>query len=557
MDSSRHKRREIRSRRQSTTNLGSTDNVPRASSGRPELAALATKPVAPLHRRLVTDIASRRLPKIEATTAEKPALPVRIESPLDKMPLDMELPGGFSHPKSDHRLLSVKRTSKARRRVFRGLAITTALVIGVGGLLVSQGYIKIHRAFKGSAASVAALTTDVNPNLLKTEGDSRINILLLGRGGGVHDAPDLTDTMLLASIDPISHNATLLSIPRDLWVSVPNQGAMKINAVWETGEFRYLGKVAPGSTNPAAIQAGFKAIDQVVTAIFGVPINYNLIVDFQAFKQAVDTVGGVTVNVPTDLYDPTMAWENHDNSILAKAGIQTFNGPQALIYVRSRETTSDFARSQRQRTVMLALKSKVDTLGTLSNPIKLAGLINAFGNNVATDLSLSDATRLYGIFKDIPDTSITSVGLADPPNHFITTGPMNDQSIDLPTAGLFDYGAIQAFVRTQLKDGYIVRENAKVLILNGTGTSGLATAKADELKTYGYNVVATAHAPSSDWTKTMVVDLTRDRAKYTKHYLEQRFGVLATNTLPDLSIQTNGADFVIIIGSDVTTTPKI
>jgi len=423
--------------------------------------------------------------------------------------------------------------------------------------MLSQGYVKIHHAFKGNAVSVAALTANVSPSLLKGEGDGRINILLLGRGGGTHDAPDLTDTMLLISVDPVNHTSTLLSIPRDLWVSVPKQGAMKINAAWETGEFRYLGKVAPGSTDPAAIQAGFDEVDQVVTSVFGVPINYNVIVDFQAFKQAVDTVNGVTVDVPTALIDPTMAWENHYNPVLAKAGTQTFNGTQALMYVRSRETTNDFARSLRQRTVMLALKSKVDTLGTLSNPIRIAGLINAFGNNVATDLSLSDATRLYGIVKDIGDSNITSVGLADAPNNFITTGPMNGQSIDLPTAGLFDYSAIRLFVRSQLKDGYIVKENAKIVILNGTTVPGLATAKADELKTYGYNVVAIANAPSSGWAQTTLVDLSHGQAKYTGHYLEQRFNQTSINKLPDPLIQTNGADFVIIIGSDETITPKI
>ena len=113
-------------------------------------------------------------------------------------------------------------------------------------------------------------------------------------------------------------------------------------------------------------------------SVLGVTIDYNALVDFQAFQQAVDTVGGVTVNVPTDLVDPTMAWQNGNNPLLAKAGIDSFNGAQALNYVRSRETTSDFARSQRQRAVIEALKAKVDTLSTLSNPAKLAGLFRCF-----------------------------------------------------------------------------------------------------------------------------------------------------------------------------------
>lgn len=478
-------------------------------------------------------------------------------APIISEPLDMELPGTATNLKTVTKSRK-GQSSIIRRRILKGSILLIILALISGGFLISKGYIKIHNAFKGNASSIAALKSDPTPSLLKGEGDGRINVLLLGRGGGNHDAPDLTDTILLASVDPVNSTATLISIPRDLWVSVEHQGSMKINAVWETGEFRYLGKVAPGSTNSAAIQAGFENIDKVVSATFGVPINYNVIVDFQAFKQAVDTVGGVTINVPEVLYDPTMAWENNNNPVLAKAGIQTFDGKKALLYVRSRKTSSDFARSIRQRLVILALKTKVDSLGTLSNPIKLSGLVNAFGNNVATDLSISDASRLYSIVKKIPETSIISVGLSDPPNHFITTSStlIVGQSIDLPTAGLFNYAAIQTFLRTQLKDGYIVKENAKILVLNGTATQGLATSVATQLKTYGYNVVGTGVMPQTGWSLTTLVDLSNNKMKYTKNYLEKRYGVTAQTSMADATIQTNGADFVIILGSNETNTPK-
>jgi LCP family protein required for cell wall assembly len=415
---------------------------------------------------------------------------------------------------------------------------------------------KLHKVFKGNAVSVAALKQNVNPDLLKTEGDGRINILLLGRGGGTHDGPDLTDTMMLASIDPVNHSAVLLSIPRDLWIDVPDQGNMKINAAWESGEFKYEGKIAPGSTDPQAIQAGFNEADQTVETVLGVTIDYNMIMDFQAFQQAVDTIGGVSINVPTELYDPTMAWQNNNNPILAEPGLQTFDGNQALNYVRSRETTSDFARGQRQRAVLLAIKQKAESLGTISNPLKLSGLINAFGNNVATDMSLSDADSLYNVIKSISNSNVSSIGLADAPNDYVTTGSEEGQSVDLPSAGLYNYSAIQTFVRGQLKDPYLVKENAKVLVLNGTTVPGLATTEANLLKSYGYNVVGAANAPTNDYAQTKLVDLSHGKDKYTAHYLEQRLNVTEQTTLPDTSIQTNGADFVIIIGNDEATSSQ-
>jgi LCP family protein required for cell wall assembly len=473
--------------------------------------------------------------------------PAPAAPPLQRLPIDMELPGTESPSRFDF----VKRVKW--RGLRRGLAIATVLVITLSGLVFSQGYLKLHKVFKGSAGTAAALKENVNPDLLKGEGSGRVNVLLLGRGGGTHDAPDLTDTMMIASVDPVNHTSTLLSLPRDLWVNVPNQGVMKLNAAWETGEFKYLGKQAAGSTDPKAIRAGYDLVDQTIQEVTGVNIDYNVLVNFQAFQQAVDAVGGVNVNVPTDLVDPTMAWENNGNATLATAGDHDFNGQQALIYVRSRETTSDFARAERQRAVLTALKSKVGTVGTLSNPVKLNGLLNTFGNNFQTDLSLSNANRLYSIVKGVNNNNIGSIGLSSTTpgaTQYVTDGNINGQSVVLPKAGLFQYGDIQQFIRGQLKDPYIVKENARISILNGTPVPGQASVMSDQLKGYGYNVVKVGNTPDAGWTKTTLVDLSHGKDKYTRHYLEQRFNVTAVNSLTDTTIPTNGADFVIIIGSD-------
>ena len=482
-----------------------------------------------------------------------PAAPPTPPVSNGRPPIDMSLPGEDSPPHFKLAGYSVKWRG-LRRVAFRGLAVALVLIITMGGLLFSQSYLKLHKVFKGGTGTAAALRDNVNPNLLKGEGRGRVNILLMGRGGANHDAPDLTDTMMLASVDPVNHTSTLLSIPRDFWVNVPGQGVMKINAAWETGEFKYLGKISPGSTDPKAISAGFSMVDQTVENVMGITIDYNMMVDFQAFQQAVDNVGGVTINVPTTLVDPTMAWQNGGSATLATAGVQAFDGTHALNYVRSRETTSDFARAQRQRSVLLALKDKIETLGTISNPLKLSGLLNTFGNNVQTDLSLGNASRLYGILKGVGASKVTSIGLDNTTTPgaipYVTTGNINGQSIVLPKAGLFQYGDIQQFVRSQLKDPYIMKENARIFVLNGSTMPGLATTKANELKSYGYDVVQVGNTPASGWTKTTLVDLTHGKDKYTKNYLEERLNVKAMPSLSDTTIPTNGADFVIIIGSD-------
>lgn len=488
-----------------------------------------------------------------ASAVAKPE-PIKPAAPLAaRVPIDMELPGEASVTHFEGLKRRVKRRG-LRRQAIQGLAMAMVLLITVGGLVISQN---LHKVFRGDAGTAAALKENVDPGLLKGEGRGRINILLLGRGGAGHEAPDLTDTMMLASIDPVNRTITLLSLPRDLWVNVPDHGVMKLNAAWQTGEFKYLGATSPGSTNPKAVRAGFNSVDQTVKDVLDIDIDYHLIVDFKAFQTAVDAVGGVQVNVPQDLVDPTMAWENKSNPTLAKAGTQAFNGKRALMYVRSRATTNDYARTERQRAVLMALKGRVESLGTLSNPFKLSSLFNAFGSNVQTDLSLRNLNRLYGILKKVSGANITSIGLndTDMPGavRYVAGGNINGQSIVLPKAGLFQYDAIHQYIRGQLKDPYIIKEKARIVVLNGTTVESLATTKADELKSYGYNVVRIGNTPNAGWIKTTLVDLRKGKNKYTKNYLEQRLGVKAASSLGDPSIPTNGADFVIIVGTDEAT----
>src|SRR6185437_10128844 len=124
--------------------------------------------------------------------------------------------------------------------------------------------------------------------------------------------------------------------------------------------------------------------------------------------------------------------------------------------------------------------------------------------------------------KKINNNSIQSVGLADPPNNYVTTANVGGLSVVEPTAGEFDYSQIQAYVHATLRDSYLAKENAVVSVLNGTSISGQASTLAATLKSYGYNVGTVADAPTSSYTKTVLVDLTNGKDKYTKNYLQER-----------------------------------
>jgi LCP family protein required for cell wall assembly len=424
-----------------------------------------------------------------------------------------------------------------------------AAVFLLSGFFAWNSYSRASAGLAEAAPSTAILSaTNMSPEKLAKEGDARINILLLGIGGEGHTGADLSDTMVLASIDPVNKTASLLSIPRDLWVDMPNEyfgSNQKINAVYSAGKYRYYQQHGK-SDEKAAIRAGISAVDGVVEQVLGVPIQYHAVIDFTAFKQAVDAVGGISVDAKTALVDPTMAWENNGNATLAKAGTQQMDGSTALRYVRSRHTSSDFARSTRQREVLVALRKKILTTGTLANPLKIQQLISTFGNNVFTDISTVDLIRLYGIVNTIDEKAITSIDLVSGEHSLVKTDTVGSASVVRPKLGFNRYSDIQTYVRSQLRDGYLMKEQAGVVV------AGESQPTADGVKTVlsdlGYTVLSSQVNTSSVVQKTTIVDLSNGLSPYTRHYLDKRFGGNFTESLPKGLIVPDGTQFVILVG---------
>jgi len=446
---------------------------------------------------------------------------------------------------------SRKKTTGRRRswrRLFKRAGLVLAALVLLGGAYFGiKFYITQKNLFRGGG-NAPALAEEIDINKLRSEGDGRVNILLLGIGGEGHVAPDLTDTIMIISLDPINKKVALLSIPRDLWVKIPGNGSQKINAAYAYGKNNSKSK--DESTKK---KEGINLVDETLQAVLGIPIHYHAVVDFKAFKQAVDALGGITVNVPETLYDPTIAWENNYNSTIAKAGPQTFNGAKALLYVKSRLTSSDFARAERQRLVLVAMKDKIFSVGTYANPVRMSQLLSSFGDNVYTDFSLNDVMRLYSITSKIPSSDITSLDLVTPPHDFLTTGNVGGFSVVRPKTALFDYAAIQSYVRNTLRDGFLAKENSAVAVYNATTVAGLGKTKGDLLKSYGYNVTVVDNAPNqTNPLNTVLVDLSNGVDKYTRHYLELRFKVTARTAIPaEFGINPPvGTKFVIIVGKD-------
>lgn len=497
-----------------------------------------------------------------ALEVQSSQLAAAVEPELSPKPVNPAEPTSNEPPRYDFPLSPYEapprpRCVTRRRRPLRHIAmqaigLVMVCALGTGGVVAWHGYQKMHSVFRGSETVAALSTEPVAPQLLKGEGSGRVNVLLLGIGGPGHEGADLTDTIMVASVDPVNHTAVLVSIPRDMWVKMPVNfygERQKINAAYSSGKYKFLGRASTANTNHEAIEAGFAAVDQSIKEVTGLTMHYHVLVDFTAFEKAIDIVGGVTVQVPEALVDATMAWENRGNPVLAPAGAQQMDGRKALMYARSRETTSDFSRSERQRQVLLALKDKLLTAGTLSSPLKIDALLSAFGDNIYSDLSTQAAMRLVGIARHIDNNNVKSLGMTTPPGNVIVTDTVRDLSVVRPRLGFNDYSEIHAFIRTQLQDGYLLKEKAGVQIV--TATKGFGENMAATLSSQGYAVLGHIQltTEADELSNVHVVDLSGGTMPYTKHYLEQRYNTKVTTRLPSAvrGMVPAGAQFVILV----------
>lgn len=393
---------------------------------------------------------------------------------------------------------------------------------------------------RNTGAGAPALLGRVDPTKLRGEGDGRVNILLLGIGGPGHEGANLSDTMMVMSIDPRTKDVAMLGLPRDLYVPIPGYGSAKINAAHAYGETQRY----PGG-GPALAKA-------TVTKILDLPVHYYARIDFTGFKRAVDAVGGVDVVVEKALYDSEYPDERNpkrSKTFSLAAGRQHLDGATALKYVRCRKGNcgGDFGRAARQQQVLLALREKAISLKTLSNPSKLAELISIVGASAQTDLQLHEIRKLADIARRVDPKKVQTKVLDTAPGGLLMFGNIAGAgSIEIPRAGVGNFSQIQAFVHSFFADSYIKEERASIAIQNGSGRSGVAASVTALLKAYNYHVVETVTAKAPKPT-TVIYDYSKGKKPYTLRYLERRFRVQAQR-LPRAT--GNEADIVLIIGAD-------
>ena len=214
-----------------------------------------------------------------------------------------------------------------------------------------------------------------------------VNILMVWRWWWNHDAPELTDTIILAKVNRINKTVSLLSLQRDLYVNYPDKdGTWKLNSVYA----HYFYKENKNE------KAGMAKLAEKIKDITGEDVDYYVNVDFSWFKQIIDTLGWVEIDVKESFTDTTYPNENWwYQTISFKKWLQLMNWDQALKFSRSRHSTSDFDRSLRQQQVIQAVKNKLTSnLLQETSPAKIVELYNVFTKYLSTDIWVTDAISL-------------------------------------------------------------------------------------------------------------------------------------------------------------------
>ena len=397
----------------------------------------------------------------------------------------------------------------------------------------------------------------------KLKHGEQVNVLLLGRGGYENDAPYLTDSIMAVTIDPASGRVSMVSIPRDLVIGMNLQSNPsrvwynKINAAYEVP---YTNIICCVASQYQGRDGGGHAAEHEVGKVTGLTFDRYIAVDFKAFRDMVNALGGVDICLSTNLDDysyPSYGGGYHP--IHFKAGCQHLSGEQALQIARSRHAeqaaqSSDFGRARRQQDIMQAIKKKATTINGFS---KAPALLSALQNNITTDMSLSDMRAIYDWGKNLPDSSIIRVALTSPAP--ATEGNLLDSyncgmgpGVSQLCADDPSFAMIHRYIAAVLVDPAVLAEKAAVQFANGANNfPGLESRVTSMFDPTGLQLAdPIAHRAVA---QTVVLDYSNGQFPQTAKWLATFFGASVVSATPTSPAPASGQQtygLVVVLGHD-------
>lgn len=444
---------------------------------------------------------------------------------------------------------------RARRRklIKRVLLAVLVVFLALGAYLGVKAIIAGSNVFKGNPLAI------FQNQPLKTDANGRSNIIVFGTAeddeGGTHEGGNLTDSLMVVSVDQKTKDAYMLSIPRDLWVKYdqvcPAGYQGKINAVYSCA-----------SNDGENEEEGAAALRQKIGEVTGLDIQYYVHLNFTAVVEAVDAVGGVDVTIESNprgvgILDRNFDWKcNYKcHYVKYKDGEKVhLDGEHALALSRARNASGgyglaagNFDREKNQQKIIKALQKKATSVGTLTNIGAVTGLIDAMGNNLRTNFATGEIRTLADLGNGIKPDSIKSLSLVDEEAPLVTTGMVSGQSVVRPVAGLMDYSDIQSYLKENLTNDPIAKEKASIVVLNGSGVAGAGQREADKLEAQGFTISTIDNAPEGSYGKMTIYKL-GEGSTATATKLKELYGVEFKTTTPPVVVD-EATKFVVIVGS--------
>jgi LCP family protein required for cell wall assembly len=394
-------------------------------------------------------------------------------------------------------------------------------------------------AAPGEEAPTPVFVAPSVPELVEKQ--ERVNVLLLGIDQRENDpGPWRTDTMILLSIDMATESAAMLSIPRDLWVTIPGYGENRINMAHFLGDYRDY----PGG--------GVALAKKTVWSAMGVPVHYYVRINFSGFERAVDAIGGLDIEVSQRIYDETYPDGNYGIMLVdIPAGPQQMDGKTALQFARSRHGSSDFDRMARQQQVIMAVRDKA--VGMDIPLSSIPRLIEILGDTVQTDLTLDEILALAEVARKIDRANIQHAIIDDS----ITTTVITPTKAMVEVA---DWEKVRVLVNElfpaagptpeptrEISADLLAQEDARIALRNGTLSAGLSRQTTDVLRGEGFAVVSFGNADRFDFLETLLI-VYADKP-YTREALADRLLIDPKNVIERLG-QSDDIDLEVILGRD-------
>lgn len=440
-----------------------------------------------------------------------------------------------------------KKMKKTKKPLSKKKKIIIWLTVGILGLLIAAvvGFViwgnDILAKITGGQGNVFDLLFEDQYEKLKTDENGRTNILAFGTSGydmegtegyGVHDGAQLTDSIMVISLDQETGDVAMLSLPRDLKVSYTCTGTGKINEVFWCANQENDNE-----------QAGAEALMSEVGDILDIDVHYFAHINWGSLVQIVNTLDGITVTLDEDVAD------YYYTGAVFEAGVPyTINGDQALGLARARHgtTSGDFSRGASQQKILFGIKDKVfEKHLSISDMINLA---NTLGDNLRTNFSVGELKSMAHLVSEFGADTMRQVSLVEPEN-YMTTGTINGISYVLPVGGAGNYSRIQKYVAKMFSSDPRSYEDSSILVLNATETPGLASAEQKELEDEKYANVDADDAPVGDYADGYSVYALTDSAPGTKKMLEEKYQQSAKGIGELPAGISQDYDFVVIINT--------